>query len=76
LDYFHASEHLYKFSERLPWERPQKRKRWCEKQKVLLFESQTQPVIENIQSTLGKEKAKKELINYYQDNIDRMDYKR
>jgi 3'-phosphoadenosine 5'-phosphosulfate sulfotransferase (PAPS reductase)/FAD synthetase len=43
---------------------------------VLLLESQTQLVIENIQSTEGKEKDKKELINYYQNNIDKIYYKR
>ena len=55
---------------------PEDRALWYQKQKQLLYESQTQKVIENIISTSAKEKDKKELINYYQKNIYRMDYKK
>ena len=76
LDYFHACEHLHKFADALCFETPKTKEIWCERQKVLLLDSQIQKVIRNISQTSGKEKDKQELINYYQNNIKRMDYKK
>ena len=51
------------------------RKKWIEEQKELLLQSQVEQVIKNIGLTKAKKKEKEKLINYYQSNIERMDYK-
>jgi len=76
LDYFHACEHLHKFADTLCFETPKSKELWCDRQKELLLDSQTQKVIENISQISGKEKDKQDLMNYYQNNINRMDYKK
>lgn len=75
LDYYHACEHLYKFAETCHWQDSLSRQQWCDRQKELLLESQIRQVIENIGKLPAKDKEKQELINYYQNNIKRMDYK-
>jgi hypothetical protein len=76
LDYYHACEHLHDFVENgMKAEEEKVRKRWFEKQRELLLESQVQQIIKNINLTKANQKEKEKLINYYQSNIDRMDYK-
>ena len=76
LDYFHACEHLYEFADACFAKEVQSKEAWCVKQKELLLESQTETVLKNIRETGAKEKDKEKLLNYYQNNISRMDYKR
>ena len=76
LDYYHACEHLHDFVENgLKSEPAETRKKWFEKQKELLLESGVEQVIKNIEQTNAKTAEKEDLINYYQANIGRMDYK-
>ena len=76
LDYFHVCEHLHKFADTICFETPKSKEVWCERQKELLLDSQTEKVMENVLLTSGEEKDKQDLINYYQNNIKRMDYKK
>ncbi|MDR1896312.1 MAG: hypothetical protein LBR10_05935, partial [Prevotellaceae bacterium] len=55
---------------------PEAAKEWFKRQKVLLYESEVEQVIENIRASTANERDKDTLINYYQNNIDRMDYKK
>jgi hypothetical protein len=76
LDYYHACEHLHDFVENgMKAEEETIRKKWFEEQKELLLESQVEQVIKNIELTKAKKSEKEKLINYYQTNIGRMDYK-
>jgi hypothetical protein len=76
LDYYHACEYLHEFAENgLKTISEAIRKRWIEKQKELLLESQTEQVIKNIEQTNASTSEKEKIINYYQPNIKRMDYK-
>ena len=76
LDYYHACEHLHDFIEKgLKTTAEECRKKWFEEQKKLLLESRVEQVIKNIELTDAKLSEKEKLINYYQTNIKRMDYK-
>jgi hypothetical protein len=76
LDYFHASEHLYTFTESY-FKDKEVAKEWAKEQQTLLLESQIIKVIENIKTLAGTDnEAAENLIAYYQSNIERMDYKR
>jgi len=76
LDYYHACEHLHDFVENgMKSESDEIRKKWFKEQKELLLESRAEQVIKNIRQTQAKASEKEKLINYYQTNIDRMDYK-
>jgi hypothetical protein len=76
LDYYHACEHLHAFVENgMKAEAEDIRKKWFNEQKELLLESRVEQVIENIELTNAKTSEKENLINYYQTNIGRMDYK-
>jgi hypothetical protein len=76
LDYYHACEHLHNFVENaMKTESPEFRKKWIEIQKELLLESSVKQVIKNIEQTNAKTSEKEKLINYYQTNMERMDYK-
>ena len=76
LDYYHACEHLHNFVENgMKSEEETLRKKWYEKQKELLLESQVEQVIKHIELTNARTKEKEKLINYYLSNIKRMDYK-
>lgn len=75
LDYFHACEHLCEFAENCFGNDAKIKEDWCAKQKELLLQSQTETVLANIQDTRAKEKDKEKLLNYYRNNISRMDYK-
>jgi hypothetical protein len=75
LDYFHACEHLHSFVESCFKEDTASGQIWFKKQKELLYESQVEQVITNIAAAKAKQVDKDKLISYYQNNIDRMDYK-
>ena len=76
LDYYHACEHLHNFVVNgMKGESEEFQKQWFEEQKELLLQSCVKQVIENIEATNAKKSEKEKLINYYQTNIKRMDYK-
>jgi hypothetical protein len=76
LDYYHACEHLHNFVENgMKTECEELRKKWLDEQKELLLESCVEQVIKNIETTNAKKSEKEKLINYYQANMGRMDYK-
>lgn len=76
LDYYHACEHLHNFVENgMKAEVEENKKKWFKEQKELLFESGVEQVIKNIELTNAKKTEKEKVINYYQTNIRRMDYK-
>jgi len=78
LDYFHALEHLHEFKNiAFAKSEGDKAEKWVNEQRDLLLESKTEEVIANIRECAGEEhkEAANKLINYYQTNIDRMDYK-
>jgi len=74
LDYYHATEYLYEFADKAFSDKAEKDK-WCDLQKDLLLASGVETVLENIHSVAAKEEAKKKIINYYQNNKERMKYK-
>ena len=79
LDWFHGCEHLCEFGREYFSDEDEKNK-WLEEQKALLSESKTTEFINNIIS-LGTtkesiENSKNKLLQYYQTNKDRMDYKK
>lgn len=76
LDFYHACEHLHEFVEKCFRNNHEKGKEWFEKQKSLLYESSLEKVIEKINATSVQTANKDKLINYYQNNKDRMDYKK
>lgn len=74
LDYYHACEYLHAFSKEHFADKIQEGQ-WIETQKKLLLDSRTKEVIENVQRLNSTKKEAKKLIDYYQANADRMDYK-
>jgi hypothetical protein len=78
LDFYHAKEYLCDFA-KVYFKDEKERKLWVEQQSALLLESKTGQVIETLK-TLSKRQQNKEaadkIINYYTDNLERMDYKR
>ncbi len=79
LDFYHAYEHLCDFAKEYFKEETAKQD-WLKTQEALLRESRAADVIINIQDLRGGNKkvkeSKKQLLAYYQSNLDRMDYKR
>lgn len=79
LDWYHACEHLCEFGREYFSDEDEKNK-WLEEQKTLLYESKTTEVINNIISLnttkASVENSKNNLLQYYQTNKDRMDYKK
>jgi hypothetical protein len=75
LDFYHAMEHLYQFADLAFVGLPLSKQVWCEQQKALLLESDVETVLQNIADSEGKEKDKKKLITYYENNKRRMRYK-
>lgn len=79
LDWFHAIEHMSEFAKQY-FSREDQKSNWIEVQKELLYQSQTQEVINNIVALRAKKsairEAKKKLLQYYSSNKDRMDYKK
>jgi hypothetical protein len=74
LDYYHVCEHLHQFANTIFYEEKQLKK-WTDQQKELLLESKVIKVIANIRKVGGENKEALLLINYYSNNMDRMDYK-
>ena len=75
LDYYHAAEHLHDFANTVFKDSHQKIL-WCKTQEQLLLQSEAEQVITNIKQITGSEnEAATELIQYYTNNLSRMDYK-
>jgi hypothetical protein len=75
LDFYHAMEYLYEFADKTFPDQSEKDK-WCEVQKDLLLASGVETVLDNIISAPAKEEAKKKITNYYQNNKERMKYRK
>lgn len=76
LDFYHASEHLYGFVEQF-FKDKGKGQKWAKVQKELLLNSKVAQVIKNVRRKAGTDnKAANNLIDYYNSNLNRMDYKR
>jgi hypothetical protein len=75
LDYYHACEHLHAFAESV-FKDLELQEKWFKEQKDLLYDSGVEQVMENIRTTGASKPEKERLINYYQSNISRMDYKK
>jgi hypothetical protein len=76
LDYFHTCEHLHEFAENCFKKDIDLRGKWFTEQKSLLYESEVEKVMENISETSAAKSDKEKLINYYQNNRGRMNYKK
>lgn len=74
LDYYHACEYLHAFSKEYFMDKT-KEQEWTTAQKKLLMESKVQEVIANVQQLNSSKKEAKKLIEYYQANAGRMNYK-
>ena len=74
LDFWHALDHLYAFVKD-HFTEDAKAKKWAEKQKALLLESQVKEVMQNIKKIAPYSEVAKKLIAYYEINRTRMDYK-
>jgi hypothetical protein len=74
LDYYHACEYLHNFS-REHFTDKAAEQQWVTQQKELLLESRTKEVIENVRKLNSRKKEAKKLIDYYEANRERMDYK-
>lgn len=75
LDYYHATQYLYPFSESCFKDR-QKAQQWTEAQKKLLLNSEVDRVMDNIRELLPGHPQARKILDYYQANKDRMDYKK
>lgn len=75
LDYYHASEHLHEFSSKFFKDKKQEQ-RWAEEQKQLMLDGCIGTVIDNIKKLAPNNAAANKLIAYYEENKERMDYKR
>lgn len=78
LDFYHAKEHLCQFAQ-LQFQDSQQRKRWVDKQSLLLLNDRIKQVITTLKKMKAKsgkaEEAKTDLIKYYQNNKKRMMYR-
>lgn len=74
LDYYHACQYLHAFS-RENFKDQTKEEKWIEEQQKLLLEGKVEDVIENVRKLKSKKKEAKKLIEYFQANAERMDYK-
>jgi hypothetical protein len=78
LDYFHAVEHLTDFA-KLHFKDSVRRKKWVNIQKTELLEGSVTVVLKNLDKlkNLSSEayQSRKQLVDYYGNNIDRMKYK-
>lgn len=78
LDFYHAIEKLAVFASNQYTDKKE-RKKWMEKQKQRLLNNKIKMIINEIQkmTTISKEaeKARTDVIRYYQNNITRMQYK-
>ena len=75
LDFYHAVEHLHAFVEQV-FKNKQAGRQWAEKQIRLLLDSDVNKVIRNIKLKASIDPvAAAKLLEYYNSNIERMDYK-
>jgi hypothetical protein len=75
VDYYHVAEHLHLFMDSF-FQDKEAAKKWGDKQKGLLLNSQVKQVLKNIAKVAPRNEEAKKLIAYYEANIDRMDYKK
>lgn len=75
LDYYHACEHLYEFSNSFFKDKEMEQK-WAIQQKELILKSQVVEVMKNIKAIAPENKEADKLIAYYESNKDRMDYQK
>jgi hypothetical protein len=73
LDYYHVCEHLHLFANTVFTDETT-RKKWTEKQKELLLQSEVMQVVANINRIDSQGKEALALVNYYTSNAYRMDY--
>jgi len=77
LDFFHAVEKLGAYAS-LAYKDVVERKQWLEYQKQRLRADQVKEVLEDLKNTIAKttesDKALKDVIRYYESNMDRMMY--
>ena len=73
LDYYHACEHLHDFSGSIFCDKA-KEKIWTDKQKEWLLKGEVKTVISNIKRIGKNSVAANQLINYYSNNKNRMNY--
>ncbi len=75
LDFYHACEHLHRFSNSF-FKDKEMEQNWIAQQKELLLNSQVVEVLKNIKAIAPKNKEADKLIAYYEGNKDRMDYQK
>ena len=75
LDYYHAVQYLYPFAEAHFKDRKPMDK-WIDKQKNLLLKSKVGTVMDNIRQLAPNLPQGKKVLEYYQANQNRMDYKK
>jgi hypothetical protein len=79
LDYYHAAEHLYEFIT-LAFKDAEAGRAWGKDIETLLMQSKVEQAIQAIQTQVAGNKKAQEvklgLINYYEQNKERMDYAR
>ena len=75
LDFYHATQYLYGFSESY-FDNQKHARKWSEAQKKLLLNGQVNKVMSNIEKLAPDHPAAKKVLEYYQVNRDRMDYKK
>ncbi len=75
LDYYHAIEHLHQFTDSY-FKEKEAGKKWTQRQKELLLNSNVKQVIKNIKKLAPENEVAENLISYYQTNSHRMDYKK
>lgn len=75
LDFFHAKEYLCDFAKE-HFKDEDARKQWIDAQEQHLLQSETKKVIDTIKTITEHQKIPPKIIEYYQSNINRMDYKR
>jgi hypothetical protein len=79
LDYYHASQHLHEFCNNY-FDDEKQAGQYAQRQKKKLLKSRVEEVIAQLEALPVKNRAlceqKQNLIQYYRNNKDRMDYKR
>ena len=73
LDYYHVCEHLHKFSSSIFSDKVIEKK-WTDKQKEWLLKGKVKIVISNIKRIGKNTEQANELIGYYSNNKNRMNY--
>ncbi len=78
LDFYHAFEKLACFAA-LQYEQEEPRRKWLQKQKQRLLNNGAQQILKHLKLTISRnkesEKAKSDVIRYYENNLQRMQYK-